>query len=237
MRLSRLMPCAGLLGFILILAGPAARADLTWTVSLDTSQLVANPTGPFALDFELLGTNGNTVTLTNFSFGGGSAGPGSAHLTGLASGDLGIGSSVSLTDNTVSFFNDFNQQFTPGSTLTFTMDSTLVAPPSSSAPDNFSMVIFSGYDPVHGYNPSTATGGTAIPTTDGNNSTFFNFNINGPGSTTVDSFPSESGDISITVTLVPEPSSGVIVLLSVVCTAAVIFWRRNGVGRRRVVEL
>ncbi len=239
MRLSRLMPCAGLLGFILILAGPAARADLTWTVSLDTSQLAANYTAPFALDFELVGSNGNTVTLTNFSFGGGSAGPGSAFLTGGASGNLG--SSVSLTDNTVNFFSDFNQQFTPGSTLTFTVDSTLVAPPSGGTPDNFSMVIFSGYDPVNGYNPFTGTGGTPIPTTDPSGAdTFFNFNVNGPGSTTVDSFPSASGNISITVTpaiVVPEPSSGVIVLLSVVCTAAAIFWRRNRVGRRRVVEL
>ena len=106
MRLSRLMPCAGLLGFILILAGPAARADLTWTVSLDTSQLATNYTGPFALDFELVGSNGNTVTLTNFSFGGGSAGPGPAFLTGGASGNLG--SSVSLNDN-----SEFLQRLQP----------------------------------------------------------------------------------------------------------------------------
>ncbi len=234
MRLSRLMPCAGLLGFILILAGPAARADLAWTVSVDTSH-ITNYTGPFALDFELLGTNGNTVTLTNFSFGSGSAGPGPAYLTGGASGNLG--SSVSLND-TGNFFSDFNQQFTPGSTLTFTMDSTLVAPPSGVAPDNFSMVIFSGYNPSIGYPAGTPT---TIHTTDpSENDTFFNFNINGPGLTTVDSFNTPSGDITITVTpaiVVPEPSSGVIVLLSVVCTAAAIFWRRNGVGRKRVVEL
>jgi len=217
---------------VLILAGPAARADLTWTVSVDTSH-ITDYTGPFALDFELLGTNGNTVTLKNFSFGSGGAGPGLAFLTGGASGNLG--SSVSL--NAVTFFSDFNQQFTPGSTLTFTMDSTLVAPPSGGAPDNFSMVIFSNY-PAIGYPAGTPT---TIQTTDTSGSdTFFNFNVNGPGSTTVDSFNTPSGDISITVTpaiVVPEPSSGVIVLLSVVCMATVIFWRRNRVGRRRVVEL
>ena len=170
---------------VLILAGPAARADQVWTVSLDTSQLAANYTGPFALDFELVGSNGNTVTLSNFSFGsGGGAGPGPAFLTGGASGDLG--STVSLNDS-ANFFSDFNQQFTPGGTLTFTVDSTLVAPPSGGSPDNFSMVIFSGYDPVNGYNPSSGTGGTPIPTTDpSGNDTFFNFNINGPGSTTVE---------------------------------------------------
>jgi hypothetical protein len=235
MSLSRLKFCPWLLGFVLILSGPASRADLTLTVSLDTSQLAANYTGPYALDFELIGTNGNTVTLNNFSFGsGGAAGPGPAFLTGGASGNLG--SSVSLSDSVVNFFSDFNQQFKPGNTLTFTMDSTLVPPPSGGSPDNFSLVIFSGYDPVNGYNPIAATGGTPIPTTDPTgNDTFFNFNVNGPGATTVDSFPSANGDVSITVTpmsAVAEPSSGVIALLSVMCTAAAIFCRRNGVWHR-----
>ena len=126
MRLSHWMPSPLLLGFVLILAGPAARADQVWNVSLDTSQLATDYTGPFALDFELVGSNGNTVTLSNFSFGAAAVpGPGSAFLTGGASGDLG--SSVSLNDS-ANFFSDFNQQFTPGGTLTFTMDSTLVSP-------------------------------------------------------------------------------------------------------------
>jgi hypothetical protein len=82
MRVSRLMGCTWLLGFIGILAGPAARAGMTWTVSLDTSQLATNYSGPFALDLELVGSNGNTVTLSDFTFGGGAAGPGPAFLTG-----------------------------------------------------------------------------------------------------------------------------------------------------------
>jgi hypothetical protein len=228
MSLSRLIPCRWLLGFALFLTGPAASAGQIWTVSLDTSQLATNFTGPFALDFELVGSNGNTVTLSNFSFGsGGSAGPGPAFLTGGASGALG--SSVSLNDS-VNFFSDFNQQFTPGGTLAFSMDSTLIPPPSGGSPDNFSMVIFSRYDPVNGYNPLTGAGGTPIPTTDPTgNDTFFNFNVNGPGATTVDSFPSASGDVSITVTptsVVAEPSSSVLALLSVMCMAGAICWRR-----------
>ncbi len=234
MRVSRLMHCTWWLGFVVILAGPAARADMTWTMSLDTSQLATNYSGPFALDFELVGSNGNTVTLSNFSFSiGGNAGPGTAFTTGGASGDLG--SSVSFNDS-VNFLSDFNQQFIPGKTLTFTMDSTVVPPSSSGSPDNFSMVIFSGYDPVNGYNPFTGTGGTPIPTTDPTGiDTFFNFNINGPGATAVDSFPSASGDVSITVTptsVVAEPSSGVIALLSVMCTVAALGWRHKCTRRR-----
>lgn len=215
--------CRFLLGFLVILAVSDARGGQIWTVSVDTSQLAANYTGPFALDFELVGSNGNTVTLSSFSFGsGGNAGPGSAFLTGGASGDFSGG--ISLNDS-VNFFSDFNQQFTPGANLTFTMNSTLVAPPPGGSPDNFSMVIFQSYDPVNGFNPSTGTGGTPITTTDpSGNDTFFNFNINGPGSTTVSVFPSTSGDISLTVTpasAVPEPTSAVMLLLGVLGSAAI----------------
>jgi hypothetical protein len=232
---SRLRPCTWLLGSVLILAGPAARAGQIWTVSLDTSRLATNYTGPFALDFELVGSNGNTVTLGHFSFGsGGSAGPGPAFVTGGASGNLGSG--VSLNDS-VNFFSDFNQQLMPGQTLTFTMDSTVVPPPLGGSPDNFSMAIFSGYDTINGYNPFKGSGGTAIPTTDPTGSdTFFNFNVNGPGATTVESFPSANGEISIVVTptsVVAEPSSGVMALLSVLRTAGAICWRCKAAGRRR----
>ena len=185
MMIPRRILVAGLLGLTLTLAGSGVRADQVWNVSVNTSLLAADYTAPFGIDFEMLGSNGNTVTLSNFSFGGGAAGPGPAFLTGLASGDLG--SVVAVSDNAATFLSDFNQQFTPGSTLTFTMDSTLNPPPLGGSPDNFSMVLFSSYDPVNGYNPATGSGGTLIPTTDptiGNN-TFFNFDINGPGSTTV----------------------------------------------------
>ena len=221
-----------LLGTLLILIESAARADQVWTVTVDTTKMAADYTGPFALDFELIGSSGNTATLTDFSFGGGGSGPASPFLTGGASGDLG--GTVTLTDSS-SFFNDFNQQFTPGATLTFTLDSTLVAPPSGGSPDNFSMVMFSNYDPTNGYNPSTGTGGTPIPTTDpSGNDTFFNFNITGPGQPTVSSFPSMSGDITITITPagVPEPSSVVMMLLGMMGVGGAVCWRRAGAGHR-----
>lgn len=143
---------------------------------------------------------------------------------------------ASLNDRS-SFFSDFNQQLTPGGSLTFTMDSTVVPPPSGGSPDNFSMVILEGYDPVNGYNPFTGTGGTPIPTTDpSGGDTFFNFNINGPGSTPVSVFPSASGDIPITVTpasTVPEPSSSVLMILGVMYTATLVCRRRYDPERRR----
>lgn len=118
-----------LLGLAPILAGTSARADQIWYVNVDMSRLAADYTGPFGLDFELLGSNGNTVTVRDFTYGGGAAGPGSASLTGGASGDLGTSTGIVALNDSANFFNDFNQGFTPGSTLTFTMDSTLVGPP------------------------------------------------------------------------------------------------------------
>jgi hypothetical protein len=228
----RSRPWSWLLAAVLILLGPSARADLVFTVSLDTSLLAADYTGPFALDFELIGSNGNTVTLSDFTFGGGAAGPGSPFLTGGASG--GLGSTVALNDSS-NFFSDFNQQFTPGSTLTFTVDTTLVPPPSGGTPDNFSMVIFSSYDPVNGYNPGMGTGGTPIPTTDPSGAdTFFNFNVNGPGATTVESYPSAAGDITITITpaSVPEPSGGMMMILGLMGMMGAIVRRPRFAVRR-----
>ena len=211
------------MGSLLVLAGPPARADLTWTVSLDTSQLATNYTGPFALDFELVGSNGNTVTLSNFSFGGGGAGLGPR----VPHGGRERGSRQQRRVNdSANFFSDFNQQFTPGRTLTFTVDSTLVPPASGGFPDNFSMVIFSGYDTSNGYNPYAGTGGTPIPTSDPTGAdTFLNLNVNGPGSTTMASFPSTSGDVAVTVTptsVVPEPSTAGVTLFAL---AVVGLWR------------
>ncbi len=216
MNQSRPRHWAGLLGLVLILAGTSVRADQVWTVTLDTSQLATNYSPYFALDFELTGTDGNTVTVSNFSFGSGGAGPGAAFLTGGTSGDLG--SSVILSDSPANFFNDFNQQFTPGDTLTFTADSTLYTSPSNPNPDNFSMVILERYDPATGYNPFGGTAGTSIPTTDSTYGTFFNFDINGPGATTASAYTSSSGDITTTYTTsgaVPEPSSGLMLRFGV----------------------
>jgi hypothetical protein len=209
------------LGLTLALLGPPARADLVWTVTLDTSQLATNYSGPFGVDFELVGSNGNTVSLSNFSFGtAGFAGPGGPFSTGGVSGDLST--SVTLNDS-ANFFNDFNQQFTPGDTLSFTVDSTTVAPPAGGTPDSFTMVLFSSYDQVNGYNPFTGSGGTPIPSTDPTgNDTLVSINVSDPTSTTVTSYPSAAGDINVNVTpqAVPEPSTVIMLLISLVSATA-----------------
>jgi hypothetical protein len=235
MTLSRRIVISSLLGLALAWIGSPARADQVWTVSVNTSQMAADYTAPFGIDFELSngGGNSNTVTLSNFTFGGGNAVP-PPFLTPGASGDLT--SAVSLTDTGGAFLVDFNQQFVPGTTLTFTMDSTLIPPGPGGTPDNFSMVLFSSYDPINGYNPGTGLGGTLIPTTDSVSGTFFNFDINGPGLTPVSVFSSANGDITLTVTpqgVVPEPTSAITLFIGAIGVLAANRWRRNSAARDR----
>jgi hypothetical protein len=102
-----------------LIAMITVRADTSFNVLLDTSTLVGNPAGPFALDFQLndgagVGDGNNTATLSNFQFGGGSASD-SPTWFGGASGDLA--SSVVLTDTDP--FNEFYQAFNPGAWLSF----------------------------------------------------------------------------------------------------------------------
>lgn len=123
-----------------ILIVPSIHANTIFTVTLNTSPLVGSGAGPFSVAFQLndgSGTNdgNNTATLTNFSFGGGSA-TGSPTLFGGAGGDLT--GTVTLTDS--DFFNAFIQGFSPGSSLSFLVDLTTNVD-SGGIPDAFAFSI------------------------------------------------------------------------------------------------
>jgi hypothetical protein len=101
---------------------------------------MGHPAGPFTLALQLTDGSGSgdansTVTLRNFTFGGGGA-SGSPTLTGNASGD--VLSTVTLMDGT--FLNTFTQPFTPGAELRF--DVTLITGlDGGETPDHFSFSI------------------------------------------------------------------------------------------------
>jgi len=117
---------------------PAHASIISGSVSLDTSAL----SGPFELAFVFTDGSGagdanNTVTLSNFLFGGGSAGAVDTSLsTGGVSGDLT--SVVSLADS--AFLNIFASSFTPGSLLSFDFGLTANVDPGGT-PDQFSLVL------------------------------------------------------------------------------------------------
>ncbi len=123
----------------------------SFNVTLATAPLIGNPGGPFTLDFQFTDGSGtsdgnNTISLTNFDFGGGSAG--AAALTGGAGGDAVSG--FFLTDS--SFFNDIALAFTPGSSLSFNVTTTSNV--DDGAPDLFSLGILD----QNGFNIPTTAG-------------------------------------------------------------------------------
>lgn len=138
---SKMLLIAPLLGAAL--SPGVAFGNVIYHVSLNTTPLMSSLSGPFAVDFQFvdgsgIGDSNNSVTVDNFNFGSG--GPSGVPLIiGSATGDLGTG--ITLTD--AEFFNVFNQRFTPGALLSFTV--TLTANPEAvDVPDLFSFAILDG---------------------------------------------------------------------------------------------
>lgn len=132
-----------LFALLLLTAGSGAlpAATILYDVTMNTSPLAGHPAGPFTLSLQLTdgsgtGDGNNTVSLTNFQFGGGSA-VGAPTLGAGATGSLASG--VTLTDS-APFLVMFDQMFTPGSTLKFLLGLTnnVDAGPT---PDQFSLMV------------------------------------------------------------------------------------------------
>jgi hypothetical protein len=188
-----------------LLAGGAPlvyAGSITGSVSLDTSSL----SGPFELAFIFTDGSGtgdanNTITLGNFSFGGGSAGAVDSTLsTGGVSGDLA--SSVTLTDS--AFLNIFAAFFMPGSALAFDFTSTN-AVDAGGTPDQFAMVLLRSDGSVVDTSDPTGAGSLLTLTFDGPVRTLATY-----ASTDT---PAPRVDVAATV---PEPSSLLLVLAALV---------------------
>lgn len=180
----------------------AAHAAALFTVSLDTSALVGDPAGPFALDFQLTdgsggGDGNNTAVVSNFNFHGGNwAGP----------------ASVSLTDN--SFFTDFSQTFAAGSALSFNVSLT-TAVDAGPTPDRFTFALLD-------------KDGFEIPTL-GFANEFVGVDLNS-ADPTIETYSSDPlAGINIpapTITPVPEPNSAL--LTALLCGGGAIgLWMRR----------
>ena|ERR1022692_741645 len=105
---------------VLLAVTIAAHAQVTYTVTLNTTPLIGHPAGPFSLAFQLAdgsgsGDGNNAAVINNVQFGAGGLATGVPRLFGGASGSLT--SAIVLVDN--GFPNLFTQAFTPGTTLTF----------------------------------------------------------------------------------------------------------------------
>jgi len=136
--MNRMIRVIGLMVLMLVAGVPSAMAD-DFSVTLNTSSL-SGTTQTFV--FTLTDGDGavdNTVTLSDFAFGGGNASGSPDYLgsTGV-SGDLG--SSVTLDDSSLGTAI-FTQQFSAGSSLSFNLATTDLD--SGATPDAFAMEICS----------------------------------------------------------------------------------------------
>jgi hypothetical protein len=108
----------------------------TFSFSIDTSSLIANPNGPFILDFQFIdgggtGDGNNTITLSNFSDPASLTVVPSSETAGVTLNGSPFG--LTMTDN--SFFNEISFLLVPSSSLSFRFDST--DNPEAGTPDTF----------------------------------------------------------------------------------------------------
>lgn len=211
MRTQTLLIGLGLTALLALGSVSPTRADLVFDVTLDTSALIG---GSYFVDFQLNdgdGVQNNTVSLSNFTFGGGSAG-GSPVLLGGASGSLGSGATIIDSD----FLNELTEGFTPGSTLGFHVDLTTNLAPGANTPDQFSFALLDDQ-------------GNEVPTTSANGS-FVSVNIDS-SSPTVEAFGSDPAaggpTIPMPEVVVPEPGSVAFLLVGGMTGAALLVRRRK----------
>lgn len=121
---------------IVLACGGPSRGGLIYRVTLDTGPLQGHPAGPFSVYFQFNsgGAIGNNhATLTDFDFGSGSPTGMPTEVSPGSTGDLSTG----ITLNETSAFNDFIQEFSPGASLSFTVDLTEAPNGPGTTPDVF----------------------------------------------------------------------------------------------------
>jgi hypothetical protein len=151
----------GAVALTLALSAASAHADEVFTVTLDTAPLTTAPdtaAGPFSLAFQLAQGDPanlvNTATITDFSFGGGSAGacPASCTTFGDVTGDATTSIGLSTSDT----FEAIVQSFAPGTQLSIQVDLS-TNPNTGVAPDDFAFSLLdSSGSPIPTQDPSGA---------------------------------------------------------------------------------
>jgi hypothetical protein len=147
-----------LLAIISFFPASASANVVSWNVALNTNPLIGNAAGPFSLEFQFTDGSGlsdgnNTATVSGLQVGSGALG-GVTSTFGSTSGTLP--GSLTLTDT--SFFSQYIQSFTPGSTLSFTLSVTNNVD-AGGVPDEFSFAIL---DKTAHEIPSTGLGDALV---------------------------------------------------------------------------
>ena len=113
-----------------LLAVTPAFSD-TFSFSIDTSSLIANPNGPFTLDFQFIdgggtGDGNNTITLSNFSDPASLTVVPSSETAGVTLDGSPFG--LTMTDN--SFFNEISFLLVPSHRLALDLTPRIIPRPA-----------------------------------------------------------------------------------------------------------
>jgi hypothetical protein len=200
----------------------AAHADTLFQVTLDTgSGLFFDSPGPFSLAFEFTdgsgtGDGNNSVTMSNFQFGPGGGVVGAPFTSGSASGDLST--NVVLTD--AGFGNIFFQGFISGTILQFDLSLTTNVDPGG-IPDEFIMSILdSSFSPL----PTTSSSPLfplLVIDIDSSNPSVQTFGTDPNQEPAAGGFtPFLPAPVVTSISPVPEPSTGLIFGISLICLSA-----------------
>jgi hypothetical protein len=155
-------------GLILILLFQVpAQADgvpITFDVNVDTSSLQGNPPGTYDLGFVLIdasmtGDGNNTAILSDFAFGGGTAGSVIPSMTSTVGASGNLNSGITLTDLDPSGITSLASGFTPGSALFFAVNMTTnmdatISPESGFTGDQFDFFILQNGLPIATTDPT-----------------------------------------------------------------------------------
>lgn len=178
---------------VLLVCASSSFAQSVYHVDINTSAL-GGPSAPFSVDFQFIdgGTLGNnSVTISHFTYGGGSP-TGGATLFGGVAGGLNF-NNVSF-DNS-QFFQELFQAFTPGTTLSFNV--ALTGNVDAGSPDGFSVSIL---DNALGNVPTSGFG-----------SQLMQIDVNGTAPQTFAGTGDFSG-LTLSVAAIPEPQTYALML-------------------------
>ena len=202
-----------LLSILLLVSGNAWGLSLPYSVVVNTTPLVGSG-AQLAFDFIDGGAPSNTATISGFATNGTL---GSFTKTGSVNGNLP--GTITLADTLViggstfpSFFNEYLQNITLGTTLSFLLNETTNGPSGASSPDSFSFFLLNPTTNFSLVSTSDPTGANAL----------FVLDINGSPQGQLKVYSVSGGQVSESVTPVPEPS---ILLLMLTGLAGLIGWR------------